>query len=110
MDNLAMRTRGTKAASIDGRPRCRASTGLKQVANYSGIVEVPMAYRNFIFHVCSASPPAGAGKLVGIAVVSVFHHIVDAGAFVSIVIVVRLPEGAEGIHRGFVIVPEVMPE
>ena len=54
--------------------------------------------------------PAGPGEFLEVAVVATFEDVVNADAVVAVVVVVRLPDVAEGIDRHLVVVAEVVPE
>ena len=69
-----------------------------------------MAQRNFAFPVEAWGLPAGPGHFVGVAVVAELHDVVDAHAFVAVVVVVGLPQGAEAIDGDFPVVAEVPGE
>ena len=71
---------------------------------------MPVAARNLFFYIRARRLPAGSGNFIFVAVVAVFHHIVDANAFVAVVIVVRLPNRAEAVDAQFPVVAEVPAE
>ena len=56
----------------------------------------------------SRRPPALASQLVEVAVVSTVQDVVQAHREIAVVVVVRLPDAAEGIDRGLVVVAEVV--
>ena len=68
---------------------------------------MPMPFGNVLAHAGSGRVPAGAGHFVFVAVVAELHHVVDPHAFVAVVVVVRLPERAEGIDRDHPVVAKI---
>ncbi len=83
---------------------------IEQVGDDARIVLVPVLLGDGGFEIGPRRLPAGAGHLVAIAVVAVFEQIVDADGPVAVVVVVRLPQAAEGIDGQFVVVAEVVGE
>ena len=71
---------------------------------------MPVAARNLVFHIRARRLPAGSGDFVLVAVVAVFHHVVDTHAFVAVVIVVGLPDRAEAVDAQFPVVTKVPAE
>ena len=71
---------------------------------------MPVAARNLFFHIRARCLPAGSGDLIFVAVVAVFHHVVDANAFIAVIIVVGLPDGAEAVDAQFPVVTEIPAE
>ena len=69
-----------------------------------------MAQRNFLFNIGTVGTPTRARHFVGKAIVAVFHHVVDAHAFVAVVVVVGLPHGAVAVHGHFVVIAEIIAE
>src|SRR5438876_253700 len=57
-----------------------------------------------------ADAPTGAGHFVSVSEVAELHHVIDAHSAVAIIVVVRLPERAEGIDGEFIVIAEVMGE
>ena len=66
-----------------------------------------MAKRNFGVHSRSRSPPIASRFLVCETVVPKRHHIVDPCCPISIVIVIRLPDGTERVDTHLPVVAEI---
>ena len=66
-----------------------------------------MPIRHGLFHVGAFGPPARACELILIAVVAILHHVVDAHAAVSVIIIVALPKGAEAIDGDHPVIAEI---
>jgi hypothetical protein len=107
VDHLAAEDFGEQVAFVDAEAGGGTGAGLEEVGDDARIVEMPMALGNVILLVGATRAPAGAGHFVGVAVVAELHHEVDADALIAVVVVVRLPEGAEGIDGDLVVVAEV---
>ena len=71
---------------------------------------MPMTPGNFVLPIAAFFPPGSAGQFVMVTEIAGFHKIVDAHASIAVVIVVGLPERAEGINGDFVRVAEIMGE
>ncbi len=69
---------------------------------------MPVLILDIRLPVCSPGPPPRARNFVDVAVVAVLHHIVDAHGAVTVVVIVGLPQRAEGVDSHFVIIPEVV--
>ncbi len=66
--------------------------------------------RNLGFDIGAVHLPARARHFVGVAVIAVLHHIIDAHAPIAVVVVVGLPEGAVTVGRYFIVVAEIVPQ
>ena len=69
-----------------------------------------MAARDFRLDINALSLPAGAGHFIGVPVVAVLHHEVDAHATITVVVVVALEDVTERIGDHFVVIAEIIPE
>ena len=107
VDQLAVEDFGQEVALVNADAGRRASAGLQQVGHDTGIVEVPVPVRDLLLDVRPRGGPTGAGDLVLEAVVAELHDVVDAHAFVTVVVVVALPDRAERIDRELPVVAEV---
>ena len=110
MNHLPLKLLGQQFSFVDDHARWRTGSGLKQVGYTAGVVEVPVAFRDFGFEVGSVRLPARAGQLVGVTVVTSLHDVVDPNAFVPVVVVVRLPHGAVRVDGHFVVVAKVLTQ
>ena len=66
-----------------------------------------MSRRYVRMHACSLSFPSGPGFLIGVAIIPKWHHEVNSGCPVSIIVVVGLPERSKGADANFPIVTEI---
>ena len=96
-------------AFVDHHPGRRAAAGDEQIGNDAGVVLVPHLTLHSVLHVGARVLVAHAGHLVGVTEVSAFHDVVDA-AGAGAVVVVRLPENAEGIDGDLPVVAEVVAQ
>ena len=69
-----------------------------------------MLLGNGLFEVGTVGAPARAGHLVGVAVVAVFHHVVDPHTLVAVVVVVALPEGTIRVDGHLEVVTEILAQ
>ena len=107
MNDLAAENLGQGFAFINTNARGRAGSGLEQIGDHPRVVLVPVLERDLRLHADPRLPPARTGDFVGVAVVAVLHHLVDADPLVAIVIVVALPKTAKGVDVDFPVVAEI---
>ena len=107
MDHLAVEFCGEEGTFVDEDAGGAACAGLEEVRDDAGVLEVPVGGLDFLVGFGVAFGPACAGGFVAIAVVAEFHDEVDADPLVAVVVVIRLPDGTEGIDGGFPVVAEV---
>ena len=93
--HLAVKNFRQQIAFVNRDAGRRALASLQQVWDDAGIVLVPVPRGDVGLLVGPLSAPARAGQFVGVAVVAELHHEVDAHAAIAVVVVVRLPNGAE---------------
>src|SRR5204862_2352146 len=117
MDDLALKDFRQQIAFVNHNAAGRTGTGVQKIGNHAGIVLMPMVtpffvVRNFRFGIgfLPGLIPACAGHLVRVAEVAKFHHVIDADAAITVVVVVGLPERPEGVDAYFVVVAEIMAE
>ncbi len=110
VDGLAVEDAGEQIAFIDLHAGGAACAGEKHVRDDAGVVLMPVTLRDLAFPTDARDLPAFAGHFVGVAVVAELHDVVDAHAFVAVVVVVGLPQGAEAIDGDFPVVAEVPGE
>ena len=67
-----------------------------------------MALGDFWFKVDATLAPPGTSHLIGVAIVAVFHHVVDAHTHVAIVVIIGLPKCTVRVRSHFVVVAEVV--
>src|SRR5699024_1065582 len=48
--------------------------------------------------------------LIGITIIAIFHHIINAYSPIAIIVIIGLPQVAVRIHRYFIRVSEIIPE
>ena len=110
VDDGMLKTLREQVALIETDAGGRSASGLEEVGHHAGIVEMPVLQRNVLLKVGPRRPPAGARSLVDVAVVAKLKHRIDPHAAVAVVVVVALPERAEGVDRHLVVVAEVVAE
>ena len=106
---------GEEFAFVDADAGGRACAGVEQVGHDAGVVLVPFGLTLSVSEaplagLCARLAPVCAGDFVGVAEVAAFHDVVDADAAVAVVVVVGLPDGAEGVDGDLVVVAEVLGE
>ena len=117
VDDLIAEGRGEQVAFIDRDARGRASAGDEHRGHHAGVVEVPVVAGFFVVGdlgllvgFLPSGAPSRAGQFIHVAVVAELHDVVDADGLVAVVVVVGLPERAEGVHGDLVVVAEVVAE
>ena len=107
MQQFVLKSLGKQVAFVEENTRRRTSPRLENIGHHSGVVQVPMLQGNFAFQSNPRRSPASTCFLVLVAVVAKLHHKVNASSAIAIVIVVGLPERAEGVYTDFPIVAEI---
>ena len=110
MEGLAVEDAGEEGAFIDLHAGGAARAGHEHVRDDTGVVLMPVTLRDLALDADARRLPACAGHFVGVAVVAELHDVVDAHAFVAVVVVVGLPHRAEAIDSDFPVVAEVPGE
>ena len=116
MDHLVAECFGQQFAFVNEDARGRTGAGVQQIRHDTGVVLVPFVkdffrFRGaFGFGLAPAGRPARAVHFVSVAIVAELHHVIDAHPEVAVVVVIGLPERAEGIHGDLVVVAEVPRE
>ena len=110
VDELVLEDFRQQLAFVDCNAGGRTCAGLQQVGHDSRIVEMPVTLGNLALPSRALLTPARAGQFVAVAEIAVLHHVVDADALVAVIVVVGLPNGAERIHRQFIVVAEVVSQ
>jgi hypothetical protein len=90
--------------------RIRQRRDDEQRGNDTWVIEVPVSLWDFGFPVGAFRLPTGAGDFIHVSIVAKFHDVVDSGSAVTVVIIIGLPDGTEGVDSSFVVVTEVMAE
>ena len=107
MDNLILETRGKQGALVNDDTGRRALSGLEEIGDNAGVIQMPVAQGNFLFDIGALVSPSLSSKFVAEAIVTELHHEVDSHRLVSVIVIVALPDGSEGIDTQFPIVAEV---
>src|SRR5690606_3618179 len=71
---------------------------------------MPVLLGYLLLFVGAVGPPSRARHFIRVAIIAIFHHIVDTHPFVAIIIIVGLPHGAVRIDGNFIIVSEVLSQ
>ena len=107
MNHLSLKHLGKKIPFIDTNTCRRARSGMEQVWHYPRIIKMPMLFRNRFFHISAFGPPTSSGYFAAIAVVAVFHNVVDTHTPISIIIIIALPKCAETINNDHPVVTKI---
>ena len=110
MDDLILKLSTEARAFVDEDARGGAGAGDDEVRDNAGVILAPVAAGNFGLNINPLSVPASAGHFIGVAVVTVLHHEVDAHTAITVVVVVALEDVAERIGDHFVVIAEIIPE
>ena len=110
MDNLILETFGKKRALINDDAGRRALSGLEEIGDDAGVIQVPVAQGNFLFDIGPLVAPSLSGEFVAEAIVTELHHEVDSHRLVSVIVIVALPDGPEGVDAQFPVVAEIPPQ
>ena len=117
VDHLATEGCWQQVALINGDARGRARTGDQQRGHHAGVVEVPVVAGllvvgdfGLLVGFLPSRVPARASQFIHVTVIAELHDVVDADGLVAVVVVVGLPECAEGIHGDLVVVAEVVAQ
>ncbi len=68
---------------------------------------MPVTQGNFLFDIGALVAPSLPGELIAEPVIPEFHHEVNPHRLVSIIVIVTLPDGPEGIDAQFPVIPEI---
>ena len=108
VNDLTAEHLGQQAAFINADAGRRALPGLQEIWNHPGIIQMPMAKGDFLLHIGAFARPGRAGHFVLEPEISVLHHVVDADAFIAVIIVVGLPERAERVDGHLIVIAEIV--
>src|SRR5215468_10382048 len=101
MDHAVAKGFGQKLAYVEEHAGGRAWTSVKEVGHNTRVVLMPFVkdfgirWGSFGLGFRPSRGPAFARRFVHIAVIAVFHDVVDAHPAVAIVVIVRLPQSAK---------------
>src|SRR5262252_1617276 len=113
MDDLVPKYPRERPAFIDQNTGGRASARVEKIRHDTGIVLVPFIEdlgflrSAFLFGFGPGLGPARAGHFISVPVVAALEDIIDSDATVPVVVVIGLPESAEGIDGNFIIIAEI---
>ena len=107
MNYLILETLGKQGALVNDDAGRRALSGLEEVGDDTRVIQVPVAQGNFLFDISALVAPSLSGEFVAEPVVAELHHKVDSDRLVSVIVIVALPDGSEGIDTQFPVVAEV---
>ena len=110
MDDLILKLSAEARAFVDEDTRGGAGAGDDEVRDDAGVILAPVTTGNFGLNIDPLSVPASAGHFIGVAVVAVLHHEVDAHAAIAVVVVITLEDVAERIRGHFVVIAEIISE
>ena len=110
MDDLILKLSAEARAFVDEDARGGAGAGDDEVRDDAGVILAPVAAGNFGLNINPLSVPASAGHFIGVAVVAVLHHEVDAHAAIAVVVVVALEDVTERVGGHFVVITEIISE
>ena len=71
---------------------------------------MPVTKRGRIFHVNAFSTPARTGYFIRVAIISIFHNVIDSYSFIPVIIIITLPYISITIYGRFVFVSEIMAQ
>src|SRR5687768_1441867 len=71
---------------------------------------MPVTKGDVIFHIGTPCSPASARHLIGETVIALLHHIIYPRPFISVIVIIRLPDGTVRIYCKLIVVSEIMAQ